>query len=171
MESISVSGEVGGAGGAYSYDALKRLDQIWSNICSTQTGKSWFIVWCNLICSYNIQHNFWLLGDLHFSFAVQQEIQQVVSSNAGLFSQSDLSDKAVGTFDVIVCGGTLGIFIATALSFKGLRVAIVERNTLKGVYWILKLIIESRHSIWSEKTFFKISGVLTDVTSVFLTNE
>ncbi|KAH9744891.1 Lycopene beta/epsilon cyclase protein [Citrus sinensis] len=100
MESISVSGEVGGAGGAYSYDALKRLDQIWSNICSTQT--------------------------------VQQEIQQVVSSNAGLFSQSDLSDKAVGTFDVIVCGGTLGIFIATALSFKGLRVAIVERNTLKG---------------------------------------
>ncbi|KAL9453697.1 hypothetical protein AB3S75_009329 [Citrus x aurantiifolia] len=100
MESISVSGEVGGAGGAYSYDALKRLDQIWSNICSTQI--------------------------------VQQEIQQVVSSNAGLFSQSDLSDKAVGTFDVIVCGGTLGIFIATALSFKGLRVAIVERNTLKG---------------------------------------
>lgn len=171
MESISVSGEVGGAGGAYSYDALKRLDQIWSNICSTQIGKIWFIVWCNLICSYNIQHDFWLLGDLYFSFAVQQEIQQVVSSNAGLFSQSDLSDKAVGTFDVIVCGGTLGIFIATALSFKGLRVAIVERNTLKGVYWILKLIIESRHSIWSEKTFFKISGVLTDVTSVFLTNE
>ena len=87
------------------------------------------------------------MGDLYFSFAVQQEIQQVVSSNAGLFSQSDLSDKAVGAFDVIVCGGTLGIFIATALSFKGLRVAIVERNTLKGVYWILKLIIESRHSI------------------------
>lgn len=102
MESISVSGEVGGAGGAYSYNALKRLDQIWSNICSTQT--------------------------------VQQETQQVVSSNAGLFSQSDLSEKAVGTFDVVVCGGTLGIFIATALSFKGLRVAIVERNILKGVY-------------------------------------
>lgn len=40
MESISVSGEVGGAGGAYSYDALKRLDKIWSNICSAQTGMS-----------------------------------------------------------------------------------------------------------------------------------
>lgn len=38
MESISVSGEVGGAGGAYSYNALKRLDQLWSSICSAQTG-------------------------------------------------------------------------------------------------------------------------------------
>ncbi|KAJ4730087.1 Lycopene beta/epsilon cyclase [Melia azedarach] len=100
MESISVSGEVGGAGGAYSYKALKRLDQIWSNICSAQT--------------------------------VLQETPQVVSSDAGLFSQSDLSDKEVDKYDVIVCGGTLGIFVATALSFKGLRVAIVERNILKG---------------------------------------
>lgn len=38
MEKISVSEEVGGAGGAYSYSALKRLDQVWSNICSAQTG-------------------------------------------------------------------------------------------------------------------------------------
>lgn len=39
MEGISVSGEVGGAGGAYSYNALKRLDQIWSRICSGQEGE------------------------------------------------------------------------------------------------------------------------------------
>jgi hypothetical protein len=38
MESIAVSGEVGGAGGANSYNALKRLDQLWSSICSAQTG-------------------------------------------------------------------------------------------------------------------------------------
>ncbi|XP_044465960.1 uncharacterized protein LOC123196131 isoform X2 [Mangifera indica] len=100
MESISVSGEVGGAGGAYSYEALKRLDRIWSSICCAQT--------------------------------IVQEPQQLVSSIPGLFSQSDLADKPVDTFDVIVCGGTLGIFIATALSFKGLRVAVVERNILKG---------------------------------------
>lgn len=29
-----MSGEVGGAGGAYSYEALKRLDRVWSGICS-----------------------------------------------------------------------------------------------------------------------------------------
>ena len=39
MESIAVSGEVGGAGGAYSYNALKRLDQLWSSICTAQTGE------------------------------------------------------------------------------------------------------------------------------------
>mgnify|MGYP003366302170 CR=1 FL=1 len=33
-----MSGEVGGAGGSYSYSALKRLDQVWSTICSAQTG-------------------------------------------------------------------------------------------------------------------------------------
>jgi glycerol-3-phosphate dehydrogenase len=39
----------------------------------------------------------------------------------------------VDKFDVVVCGGTLGIFIATALSAKGLQVGVVERNILKGV--------------------------------------
>lgn len=48
-------------------------------------------------------------------------------------TNSELSGKAVATFDIIVCGGTLGIFIATALSCKGLRVGVVERNVLKGV--------------------------------------
>ncbi|XVE72431.1 hypothetical protein DITRI_Ditri11bG0039000 [Diplodiscus trichospermus] len=100
MESISVSGEVGGAGGAYSYNALKRLDKIWSSICSAQ--------------------------------AVEQEPQQVVSSFPGMLSRSALAEKAVDKFDVVVCGGTLGIFIATALSAKGLKVSIVERNILKG---------------------------------------
>ncbi|KAK1353614.1 Glycerol-3-phosphate dehydrogenase [NAD(+)] 1 [Heracleum sosnowskyi] len=100
MESIPVNGEVGGAGGAYSYNALKRLDQLWSGICSAQT--------------------------------VVDEPKQVVSRIPGLFSQSDLADKEVDTYDVVVCGGTLGIFIATALSSKGLRVGIVEKNVLKG---------------------------------------
>ncbi|KAH1211708.1 hypothetical protein GmHk_14G040092 [Glycine max] len=100
MESVSVSGEVGGAGGAYSYEALKRLDQQWSSICSSQE--------------------------------VVQEPQQVVSTIPSLFGSSDLADKAEGSYDVLVCGGTLGIFIATALCARGLRVAIVERNVLKG---------------------------------------
>lgn len=66
-------------------------------------------------------------------FAVVQEPQQVVSRSRGTFSHSDVDENAIDTFDVVICGGTLGIFIATALSFKGLRVGIVERNILKGV--------------------------------------
>ena len=57
----------------------------------------------------------------------------MVSTIPGLLGSSDLAEKVVDKFDVIVCGGTLGIFIATALCSKGLRVAIVERNVLKGV--------------------------------------
>lgn len=100
MERIAVSGEVGGAGGAYSHSALKRLDQLWSKICSAS--------------------------------AVVEEPQKVVSSVPGSFKDSENVENSEEMFDVIVCGGTLGIFIATALSSKGLRVGVVERNVLKG---------------------------------------
>ncbi|CAN0355706.1 unnamed protein product, partial [Scytosiphon promiscuus] len=35
-------------------------------------------------------------------------------------------------FDVVVCGGTLGIFVATALQMRGFRVGVVERGPLLG---------------------------------------
>ena len=35
-------------------------------------------------------------------------------------------------FDAVVCGGTLGIFLACALQLKGLRVAVVERGRVVG---------------------------------------
>jgi ribulose 1,5-bisphosphate synthetase/thiazole synthase len=71
-----------------------------------------------------------------------QEPQQVVSTIPSLFTSSDVADKAEGSYDVIVCGGTLGIFIATALCARGLRVAVVERNVLKGV-----ILASMRHQI------------------------
>ena len=39
---------------------------------------------------------------------------------------------AAPDFDVIVCGGTLGIFLATALQRSGVKVAVLERGKLKG---------------------------------------
>lgn len=57
----------------------------------------------------------------------------MVSTVPGLFHESEVFEKCCDVFDVIVCGGTLGVFIATALSSKGLRVGIVERGILKGV--------------------------------------
>lgn len=62
-----------------------------------------------------------------------QEPKKVVSTIPSVFHSSDLANKVEGSYDVLVCGGTLGIFIATALCARGLRVAIVERNVLKGV--------------------------------------
>ncbi|MBW4685987.1 MAG: FAD-binding oxidoreductase [Komarekiella atlantica HA4396-MV6] len=44
------------------------------------------------------------------------------------------SQQPLGNFDwdVIICGGTLGILIGCALAVKGLRVALMERGTLHG---------------------------------------
>jgi hypothetical protein len=38
MEKLSRAEEVGGAGGAYSYNALKRLDQVWSRLRTAPIG-------------------------------------------------------------------------------------------------------------------------------------
>ena len=46
---------------------------------------------------------------------------------------SNLPLRTPPTYDVVVCGGTLGIFLAAALAVsRGLRVAVVERGTLRG---------------------------------------
>jgi ribulose 1,5-bisphosphate synthetase/thiazole synthase len=59
-------------------------------------------------------------------------VPEIVTRVQGPSVDYDLgSDSKI--FDVLVCGGTLGIFIATALSYKGLRVGIIERNIIKGV--------------------------------------
>lgn len=53
-----------------------------------------------------------------------QAIAKVVET-----TQDQLGDK---DFDAIVCGGTLGIFIACALQIRGWRVAIIEQGLLRG---------------------------------------
>lgn len=62
-----------------------------------------------------------------------EKIPQVVSRTPGSFPRPDTRSEAGPIYDVIVCGGTLGIFVATALASKGLCVGVVERNILKGV--------------------------------------
>lgn len=100
MESITSTTEVGGAGGAYSYAALKRLDQSWIQICNT-------------------------LPDAKVNTSV-------VSTYGGVSANTNVKKGAICTFDVVVCGGTLGVFLATALASKGIRVGIVERGILRG---------------------------------------
>ncbi|MFM7408688.1 MAG: FAD-binding oxidoreductase [Cuspidothrix sp.] len=59
-------------------------------------------------------------------------------------------------FDVIICGGTLGILIGCALAVRGVRVALLERGILRGreqewnisrkelaVFWELELLTEA----------------------------
>ena len=48
-----------------------------------------------------------------------------------------LDDCEIQNFDVLICGGTLGIFFAAALASKGLKVGVVEKNILKGVVTVM----------------------------------
>ena len=51
------------------------------------------------------------------------------------FSSSDSYGKSGEKyldFEVVVCGGTLGIFIATALQLKGHKVCVIEGGKLRG---------------------------------------
>uniref|UniRef100_A0A0E0ELK8 Uncharacterized protein n=1 Tax=Oryza meridionalis TaxID=40149 RepID=A0A0E0ELK8_9ORYZ len=63
--------------------------------------------------------------------AGDSKVPEVVTRVQGPLVDYDLGDGSE-IFDVLVCGGTLGIFVATALSYKGLRVGIIERNIIKG---------------------------------------
>lgn len=137
MESISIGEEAGGAGGTNSYSALKRLDKVWTNICSAEAGDDFvlnFILYIkNDMVLYHCRDRFdMIIQRVKFDIA-ETKPPQVVTSVEGAFKRDEASGKSVEDFDVLVCGGTLGIFIATALCAKGLKVGIVERNILKGV--------------------------------------
>ncbi|XP_024532173.1 uncharacterized protein LOC9640241 [Selaginella moellendorffii] len=97
MDSIAVSdGEAGGAGGASTYQALKRLDDLWFRLRSRASGT----------------------------------IPEIVTRHD---AQCPTNSREVSmAFDVVVCGGTLGIFFAAALALKGFKVAVVEKNVLRG---------------------------------------
>eukprot|EP00250_Pteridium_aquilinum_P013578 c21433_g1_i1 orf=668-2395(-) len=97
MESVSFGSEVGGAGGASSYAALKRADEQWLKM---RTRKS-----------------------------AMGPAPEVVYRDLG----SCLNDAPeTEVYDAVVCGGTLGIFVAAALALKGFKVVVIEKGRLQG---------------------------------------
>lgn len=60
---------------------------------------------------YDLRHN-------------QPKIKPVISTNQENLINID--------FDVIICGGTLGIFVAATLQKKGYKIALIERGILQG---------------------------------------
>ena len=65
--------------------------------------------------------------------AVSGPAPEVVTRRQGKWADSGLAEKSQAVFDVVVCGGTLGVFLATALALRGMKVAIVEKGPLRGV--------------------------------------
>lgn len=110
MEQTSSTGQTGGAGGVSTYDAFLRADANWSRLKTSTPSPSDkppppFITSDGAV------------GNPH----CWSTLRDVSSSG----------DKKLD-YDVVVCGGTLGIFVGMALVVKGYSVAVLEAGKLKG---------------------------------------
>eukprot|EP00897_Mesotaenium_endlicherianum_P002101 jgi/Mesen1/1919/ME000144S01047 len=104
LESIEAENGAGGAGVAGSYEGLKAADASWLRLRTMKTGEA------------------------------AGPAPQVVTRHVGAarHEQQQGEDDDVQKFDVVVCGGTLGVFVATALALHGHSVAILEQRAVQG---------------------------------------
>eukprot|EP00240_Pyramimonas_obovata_P000965 CAMPEP_0118945190 /NCGR_PEP_ID=MMETSP1169-20130426/41778_1 /TAXON_ID=36882 /ORGANISM="Pyramimonas obovata, Strain CCMP722" /LENGTH=546 /DNA_ID=CAMNT_0006890847 /DNA_START=369 /DNA_END=2009 /DNA_ORIENTATION=+ len=87
--------DAGGAGAGITWNALQRVDGVWSSIRNMKVGEA---------------------------AGPAPETVKSVSTPIGQTLE----------FDVAICGGTLGIFVATALAVRGIKTAVVERGVVAG---------------------------------------
>ena len=120
MEKTSAAGQTGGAGGVSSWDGFLRAEENWSRLKSSKAFEY----------------------DKTLPLAVQKGVppppQFVTDDGASgnprsweRLRQQSL-DATPMDYDVAICGGTLGIFIAMALQLKGHNVAVLEAGKLQG---------------------------------------
>lgn len=124
MEKTSSSGQAGGAGGSSTWDAFLRTEANWQRLKESKEFK------------YDpklLRKN---------QNGVPPPMQFVVDDGADGSPRAwaklrEQADKAIDgkpelDYDVTVCGGTLGIFVALALQLKGHDVLCVEAGPLRG---------------------------------------
>mmetsp|Transcript_17580 Transcript_17580/g.38061 ORF Transcript_17580/g.38061 Transcript_17580/m.38061 type:complete len:675 (+) Transcript_17580:154-2178(+) len=118
MERTSSSAQAGGAGGASTWDAFQRAESNWSRLKSSRA----FDYDATRIDNPGVPPPQLFVTD--DGAAGNPKCWARLRSSSE--SKSDLD------YDVTICGGTLGIFIAMALQLKGVRVAVVEAGKLMG---------------------------------------
>ena len=124
MEKTSSSGQAGGAGGSSTWDAFLRTEANWQRLRESKEFK------------YDpklLRKN---------QNGIPPPMQFVVDDGAygsprAWTKLREQADKAIDgkpelDYDVTVCGGTLGIFVALALQLKGHDVLCVEAGPLRG---------------------------------------
>ena len=109
----------GGAGGAASYQAFCRAEENWTRLkeldVSTKSAKTSQLPF--------------VTDDGTMGNPKCWEKLRASRDNA-----QSLGEKKTNSldYDVAICGGTLGIFFATALALRGFRVVVVEAGNLQG---------------------------------------
>lgn len=74
------------------------------------------------------------LADLQNMDRVWERVRapQTSTSAPQVVTTSAVSLGGTAEYDVVICGGTLGVFLATALQLRGVRCAVLERGALRG---------------------------------------
>ena len=109
MRRIPLENQATGAGGASSWDAFRRAETSWATLRNLFPNK-----------------------------LVKYEPEEIVvendstKGNPQCWTKLQRQANSELDYDVVVCGGTLGIFFATALLLKGHRVAVLESGKLRG---------------------------------------
>lgn len=128
MEKTSSSGQTGGAGGSSTWEAFLRTEDNWKRL---RDSKAFHYDPKLLRQEQNGQPpptQFVTVDGAIGSDAAWSKLrQQSSASTTGVEDGSRVLD-----FDAVICGGTLGIFIATALQLKGHTVCVIEGGVLKG---------------------------------------
>lgn len=75
-----------------------------------------------------------------------------VKSSSSSASSGSTGGSSSDMYDVVVAGGTLGVFAAAALAARGWRVAVVERGKLQGRTQVTRLLWMPWQLCWHTTT-------------------
>jgi hypothetical protein len=117
MNKIPSENQASGAGGTSTWDGFKLAEENWSKLKSFKP--------------------FRFDSSTMRSSASNQSAPQFVTEDGAVgnplcWEKLRAQDGKRCDFDIAVCGGTLGIFFATAMLLKGHKVAVIEAGVLRG---------------------------------------
>jgi len=116
MEKSPQEGQTGGAGGVSTWESFLKAEENWRKLRESghnDSSEPFLFVTTDSIQGNN---NGW------------EKLRNQLDKTALTHKES----SAALDYDVVVCGGTLGIFIAHALQLRGFKVCVVEGGKLQG---------------------------------------
>jgi len=128
MESTQPEGQASGAGGASTWNAFLRTEENWRRLRDFEPFK-----YDNKL-KRSIQNGIPPPPSFVTDDGAKGNPEAWKKLRDQLASADEKSKQGENylDFDVVICGGTLGIFIATALQLKGHSVCVVEGGKLQG---------------------------------------
>ena len=117
-----IQNRAGGAGGACTYAAFQRVEENWSKLKKSSKP---FTYDSSLAAEAQQKHG---IMDPPPQFVSDD----VASGSPRAWMKLRSSQGKKLDYDAVVCGGTLGIFFATALALKGNKVCVLEAGDLRG---------------------------------------